>query len=459
MSVLRILGEYIHAASYDDLSPEAVQCAKLRLLDYLGTAFHASCAAPWKPLLQVFREYGPGEESTVIGNGLKLPCAWAAMVNTYPHMSEGSRFAGGHCAWIAMPSALAVAERQARRAIVSGKDLILAIVMAYEVMLRIGEAIYPAVHDKGFQPTTARGPIGAAAAASKLLGLDEEVTIHALSIASTMAGGLEAAAFPWPLYCFQTGRATEAGILAALAAEAGLKGNERILEEGFLEAFGDHCEPEKIVANLNGSSSIETTYIKIHFGCRHAHAPVDTCLDLMRRYQLGWQDIEAIIVTTYPTALAICDRTGARTATEAIYDMRTIVALAVVHGDAAMHRFGAEIISSQPVQEVIQRIALRADPEMGKDFPQTWPAIVEIRTRDDRILVHRRDLARGEPEDPLSAAEVEEKFHQLASSALDYGARRELLDLVHALPEQDCLSELFSLLGHSGELNRSLARG
>jgi 2-methylcitrate dehydratase PrpD len=447
MSVLRVLGEYVHGASHRDLSAQAVECAQVRLLDYLGTAFHASCAAPWRPMLKVLREYGQTAEATVIGERVKLPCAWAAMLNTYPHMSEGSRTSGGHCAWIAMPAALALAERQSLRADVSGREMLLAIVLAYEVMLRVGEAIYPAVHERGFHPTTVRGPLGSAVVASKLLGLDAEATVHALSIACSMGGGLEAGASPWPFYCFQTGRATEAGIWAALAAAAGLKGNENILEEGFLEAFGGRGDPETIVADLGGRPAIETTYIKVHFGCRHANAPVDTCLDLMRERRLDWREVEAIEVTTYPTALAICDRAGARTAAEAIYDMPTMVALAVVHGDASMRRFSEETIGSRAVQEVVKRITLRADPELEKDFPRKWPSAVEVRTKDGRVLTHSRDLPRGEPEDPFSTHEVEEKFHALASSALGEGPRRELLELIHTLPERDSLTDLFTHLG------------
>lgn len=448
MSVLRTLGEYVHAASYEDLPANAAACAQVRLLDYLGTAFHASCAAPWRPMLKVFRGYDAAEEATLIGERLRLPCAWAAMLNTYPHMSEGSRSAGGHCAWVAMPAALALAERESARRAVGGRDLLLAVVLAYEVMLRVGEAVYPEVHERGFHPTTVRGPLGSATVASKLLGLDAEATAHALSIACSMGGGLEAGATPWPFYCFQTGRATEAGVWAALAAGAGLKGNERILEDGFLEAFGGRAEAGQVVAGLGeGQAAIETTYLKLHFGCRHANAPVDTCLDLVREHRLGWQDVEAIEVTTYPTALAVCDHAGARKAAEAIYDIPAMVALAVVHGDLSMRRFTDAAVGSEPVQEVARRVTLRADPEMEKEFPHKWPSAVRLRTRDGRVLSRRRDLPRGEPEDPFTAQEVEEKFHTLASSALGEASRRELLSLVQSLPERDFLNDLFDLIG------------
>ena len=447
MSVLRVLGEYVHGTSYSDLSEGAAFSAQVRLLDYLGTALHASCAAPWRPMLELFRAHGGPEEATVIGERLKLPCAWAAMLNTYPHMSEGSRTAGGHSAWIAMPAALAMTERQSAHRASGGRDLLLAIVLAYEVMLRVGEAIYPGVHERGFHVTTVRGPLGSAAIAAKLLGLDAEATVHALAIACSMGGGLEAGATPWPFYCFQTGRGTEAGIWAALAAGAGLKGNERIFEEGFFEAFGGRGEPERIVDGLGtGRAAIETTYLKLHFGCRHANAPVDASIELMREHALGWQEVEAIEVTTYPTALAFCDRTGARTAAQATYDLPVLVAVAVVHGDATMRRFRDDIVGSEPVQEVARRITLRADDEMEKEFPQKWPAAVKIRTKDGRVLSRKRDLPRGEPEDPFTPREIEEKFYMLAWSALADTSLRELFEIIRTLPERDSLADLFDIL-------------
>jgi 2-methylcitrate dehydratase PrpD len=124
-----------------------------------------------------------------------------------------------------------------------------------------------------------------------------------------------------------------------------------------------------------------------------------------------------------------------------------MVALAVVHGDASMRRFSEETIGSRAVQEVVKRITLRADPELEKDFPRKWPSAVEVRTKDGRVLTHSRDLPRGEPEDPFSTHEVEEKFHALASSALGEGPRRELLELIHTLPERDSLTDLFTHLG------------
>jgi len=294
MGIARMLGSYVYNASYDDLPQDVVDCTKDRILDFVGTAFNQYWRYPATPVIKVLKAYGGKEEATVIGEGIKLPCGFAAMVNSYYDISDGSRFAGGHPACITIPAALTVAETRCSTKAVSGKELILAIVLAYEVSLRIGQAMYPSVHKRGFQPTTVRGPMGVAAATSKILGLDEESTISAISIAALMGGGLQAAGLAsTPLMSFQIGRFAEDGILSALVAQAGLrttepmfKGSDEILEEGFFRAFSDEYNLDEIGKDLGRSYAIAKTYLKIHHCCRHMHAPIDAALYIKNKYNI-----------------------------------------------------------------------------------------------------------------------------------------------------------------------------
>jgi 2-methylcitrate dehydratase PrpD len=452
--VLCTLGRALHRAAPAELSEAVIDAAKLRLLDYLGTALNA---AEWPAVGALRRVYGEGPgEATVIGSAERRPCATAALLNSIPHLSEGSRHARGHCAWIAVPAALAAAELQTARAEAAGAgarpatglDLLLALVLSFEVMLRLGEILHPGVHERGFQTTTVRGPLGAAAAAAKLLGLDEEATVHALALAAPLAGGLNAALEPWPVYQLQVGRATEAGVRAALAAEAGLRGDERVLEDAFLPAFGATGPPDfadLLVATPDRRWALEDTYLKIHFGCRHTHPPVDACLDLLRTHALTWEDLAALRVRVYPAAFEDCRREPARTAAEAVYDIHAAVAIAAVHGDAGPHRFRDEVLHSAPVQQVLGRITVEADAALGEDYPRLWPAAVEAVTGDGRTLALRRDLPRGEPEDPYPAKVIAAKFHRMARQLAE-PERRRIQDFVLTLEQQERAADLGPLL-------------
>jgi 2-methylcitrate dehydratase PrpD len=316
------------------------------------------------------------------------------------------------------------------------------------VMLRIGEPMYPSVHKRGFQPTTVRGPMGVAASASKLLGLDEESTIDAISIAGLMGGGLQAAdRAPYPLFSLQIGRAAEAGILSALVAQAGLKGSDEILEAGFFSAFSDEGDfhLDSIGKGLGKDFAIAKTYIKMHYGCRHMHAPIDAALYLRNTHKIKWEDIERIKVKTYSTALAVCDIENPQTGRQAEYTINFGVVVALVHGDAYTDRFTDNILKTHPVQELLRRTTIEHDPELDKEHPRKWSTIVEITLKNGKLYSHTLDYARGEPESPFSKAEIENKFNEMASKALNKETRLKMIDFVDHLESKKNIKDLFSM--------------
>lgn len=443
-SVLERLAGLVSATRVDELPVSAVEAARLRILDYLGTALNASRHAPLAGLLEAWAGQGGPGEAVVIGDGRRLPAARAALLNTYPHLSDGSRRAGGHCAWVAVPAALAVAEREGA----SGSQFLLAVVLAYEVLLRIGWAIYPEAHQRGFSPTSVRGAIGAAAAASRLTGFDARTTTAALSIAAAASGVVQAADSPWPLYCLASGRATEAGVLAAEAAGAGVPGRTDLLEAGFLVAYGRSGAAPGVVEGLgDGRWAIESTYLKLHFGCRHSHPAIDACIELSIVHDLAPEDVTAVRLSTYPLALELCGRRGSTTAADAAYDLPMLAAIALVHRRVSLAEIEAGALASPVIQELAGRVEVEVDPGLAARFPEAWPVRVEIETVDGRRLSRDRDLPRGEPEDPFGRDEIVAKFESLAAATLDARARQRLIDRIEGIEELPGLGPLTELLG------------
>jgi 2-methylcitrate dehydratase PrpD len=447
MGITNILGSWVHRTSYNDLPPHIVNLAKDRILDFLGTAFDSYSRYPLTPVMKVLQSYQSKEEATVIGEGVKLPCSFAAMLNSAYNISDGSRFTGAHPACVVVPAALAVAEFQNQKKDVSGKDLILAVVIGYEVMLRIGAAMYPSSHKRGFSPTTIHGPMGAAAAVGKILNLDEKSIINSLSIASLMGHGLQAAdRAPYPTFSFQTGRAAESGVLCALVAQAGLQGSDEILEEGFYPAFSDEYQLEKVSQDLGKDYAISRTYIKLHGGCRHMHAPIDAALYLKNTYHLDWENIERIQVKTYSTALAVCNIKNPQNGHEAEYTIQFSVPIALLFGDASPDRFSDSMLLDHRVQELMGKVAVELDPEMDRDYPQRRPAWIEILTKDGQKFDHWQESAKGEPENPLSPSEREEKFHFMASRTVDEKNRYKIIHFLSGLESENKITDLFPLL-------------
>jgi len=448
MGIASILGSYVYKASYDDLPQNVITGTKDRLLDFLGCALDSSRRMSMEPVIRVLKAYGGKEEATVIGERVKLPCSFATMVNShYGLLQDGSRFASQHQGVIIIPAALAVSEARCSTKAVSGKELILAIVLGYEVMLRIGIAMYPSALMRGFSPTTIHGPMGAVAAASKLLGLDEESTINALSIASLMGSGFQVTdRAPHPLFSFQCGRASEAGVLCALAAQAGLKGSDEILEEGFFPAFSNEYHLDVIEKDLGKDYMLpRKTYLKFHAGCRVLHIPIDAALYMKNSHNIGWEDIEQVKIKIGAVPLTF-DIENPKTGRQAEYSIAFGVSVAFIYGDASIDRFTDSTLWDDRVQQLMRKTIVEHDPELDREYPQKRPAIVEITTKSGKVFSHKLDLAKGEPENPLSKSEIENKFNYMASKVVNEETRRKIIDYVNRLETMEDITGLFPLL-------------
>jgi len=447
MGVAKILGSFVYESSYEDLPENVVAVTKERALDFLGTAFDSYWRYPMTSVIELLQKFSGKEEATVIGEGSKLSCSFAAMVNSAYNISDGSRFTGAHPACVIVPAALAASEVACSARPVSGKELILAIALGYEIMLKIGRSMYPSSHNRGFSPTTIHGPMGAAAAVSKILGLDEERIMHAISIASLLGHGLQAAdRAPYPTFSVQTGRASEGGVLSALFAQAGLKGSDEILEEGFFPAFSDEYHLSIIENGLGKEYEIANTYIKIHGGCRHMHGPIDAALYIRNKYNIEWQDIEQITVRIYSTALAVCNIEKPKNGRQAEYTIQFGVPVALIYGDASPDRFADSVLRDGRVQQLMQKIKVELDSELDREYPQKRITIVEITTKDGSAFSYRLDCAKGEPEDPLSRSKIEEKFNYMASKAINEASRAEIIDFMNRLETINDIEGFFPLL-------------
>lgn len=447
MGIASTLGNYVYRASYDDLPKDVVEITKDRILDFLGTVFDSCWRYPMTPVTNILKKNNVLEEATVIGDGIKLSAGYAAMVNGAYNISDGYRFSGAHPACVIVPGALAVAEARSLKKPASGKELIQAVVLGFEVMLRIGQAMYPSCHAKGFSPTTVHGTMGVAAAAGKLMGLDKETISSAISIAALLSHGLQSADLaPYPVFSLQVGRGAETGILCAQVAQAGLKGNDQILEKGFIPAFCDEYRLDAISKGLGKDYTIAGTYIKMHGGCRHLHAPADAALYLRSKYNLDWRQIEHIKVKTYSTALAVCNIPKPQSGRQAEYTINFGVSVAFVYGDVSRDRFTDEVLFSKEVQELMGRITVEQDPELEKDYPRKRGTKVEVTTKDGKKYSYGVDIARGDPENPFSKAEIVDKFHVMASKVLDKKARTKLIDFINRLETIDDISKISPLL-------------
>ena len=432
------LGSFVARTRYDNLPADVVDAVKLRILDLFGAAlasFHLDCHAT------LLRILGGAREATIWGEGKKLPLRDAAVVNSFlahaTYLDDGSRYTGGHPSSVVIPGALALAET--RHA--GGRDLISAVATGYEVFLRLGRAIYPATVNRGFQSTAVLGAVSSAAACANLERFDAVAAKNALAIAATLGVGLKEALKCSSSQPLQVGRSCESGIMAVLYARAGAAGADSIIENGFVRAFGDGAVPAHVTADLGARFRIFETYIKVHGGCRGNHAPVDVVQDLVKANAIMPDAIERISVQVDSVTYA-AEIHDPKNGNEAQFSVAFSIAVALLEGNASIFQYTDEKVVDPGVRALMAKIRVEVNRALDVDYPDKRGAAAEIVLKNERAYRGSIENARGEPEYPLSAAEVEQKFLTLTADILGKAKARRVRDTVMRLEQLDDAARL-----------------
>src|SRR2546423_2835770 len=303
-----------------------------------------------------------------------------------------------------------------------------AVIVGYEISTRIG-ALMGRAHYRYWHNTGTIGCFGAAAAAAELLSLDERQFAHALATVATFAAALQQAfrmdSMSKPLHA---GRAAEAGITAALAAREGVTGSLDVMEgeAGFGRAMGDNPDWEKALAGLGRDFHITRMTFKNHACCGHTFAAIDGALALKGKLNLRAQDIERVEVGTYRAGVEVAHYEQPRTPAEARFSMKYVVATALTHGSVRLAAFEPERLNDRGTRALMDKVSVGLDPELDATFPRQRAARVAItaRGRREELLQPTR---KGDPDLPLSDAELQEKYMELAAPVLGADKAQALL--------------------------------
>lgn len=443
------LAEHLVPLRYADLPPNVVHRARELILDLTGVALAGSRAASTAPLHGVVRDAGPGR-ATVIGGGCAAPAPWAALANGSAghaiELDDVTRESSLHPGVVVIPAALALAEEL-------GADpgrLVAAVVAGYEVMIRVGNALDPgSTYARGFHPTGVAGAFGATAAAAHLLGLDVTAFASALGLAGTMASGsLEYLADGSWSKRLTPGWAAHAGIVAARLAARGLTGPLSALdgERGILRAYTDAPHPDRLTEGLGETFAILGVAIKPYACCRYNHGIVDAVLSL-RRSGVRADDVGRMRLGILSAAMRIVGapierKRDPRTIVDAQFSAPYAAAVALLTGRAGVAEHSAELIAEPGVRRLLTRIECYTDPELDRSYPAEWPAEVEVVLRDGSVRRVRVQHALGEPENPVPAQLLREKFLSLAATAIPAERAARLADRILALEPHDVLDDI-----------------
>jgi 2-methylcitrate dehydratase PrpD len=322
----------------------------------------------------------------------------------------------------------------------AGKDVIPAVVVGYDIFIRLGKAIYPSIVVRGFQSTAVLGALASAAACANLMRLDEKGCKNSLAIACNLGVGLKDALKASGSQPVQVGRSCEGGLLSALFAKKGAQGSDTIFENGFLKGFADHPRTEHILFGLGKDYLIKETYLKIHGGCRGNHAPTDVILSLMKKHAIAAQDIARIDVKADSVTMA-AEIHEPKDGKQSQFSIPFSIAVAVLEGNASIFQFTDEKVADPKVRSMMKKIGVEVDTSLDKDYPDKRGAYGEVVLKDGRRFSGSIDNARGEPEDPFGPEEIEEKFAILTKAILGHKTE-SVLRKVRKLEEMSDVGEL-----------------
>jgi 2-methylcitrate dehydratase PrpD len=428
-----------------ELSGEVRHHTVRAIVDWVAACVPGGVMAPATLVTEALADQVGAGGASLVPGGLAATPQTAALINgTASHTVEfDDIFRDGlyHPGTPTISAALAAAEL----ADADGARLIAGVVAGYEVSNRIAVAVNPRHYDY-WHTTATVGCFGAAAAASVILDLDASRTGHALATAATMAAGLQQAfqadAMSKPLH---SGRAAEAGILAARLAKSGVTGALDALEgaRGFGAAMsGPDVDWAAATATLGSDWTITRVTFKNHAACGHVHAAVDAAAEIAAEHGFTPDQVYRIEVGSYAKSLEICGNADPVTAFEAKFSLPYCVAAALVRGSLRRAAFEDDALADPAIRALAARVAHGVDPDCEAAFPRARSAKVAIVTGAGERFERFAPTRKGDPDNPLSDAELDAKFHELCAPVLGEPATGALLARLRALESVGSVRDL-----------------
>ncbi len=427
MHVVERFAQFAQDFRAQPIPPQALHHAKRAVIDWYAALLPGAVAAPATLLEQALRE-DLDRGGARLALGRRATARTAALINaTAAHTMEVDdiyRDAIYHPGAPTIAAALAVAQECGA----SGEAFLRGVIVGYEVSTRIGAAMGRA-HYRYWHNTGTIGSFGAAAAAAAIYGLDAQRFAHALATVTTFAAGLQQAfrmdSMSKPLHA---GHAANSGLLAALAAREGVIGSPDVIEgeAGFGRAMSNGPDWDKAIATLGADFHITRMTFKNHACCGHTFAAIDGALELQRRLGVSAGDIARLDVGTYRPALEVAGYEHPATPAEARFSLKYVVATALTHGSVRLAAFEPARLADPAALALMSRINLSVDAELDASFPGQRAARIVIEAKDGRRGEYLQPTRKGDPDLPLSDAELEEKFLELAAPVQGDAAARAL---------------------------------
>jgi len=447
----------------DQLGNEVVDRTKYLLLDYLGVAIAGSLSDSSLPVYRMLYRSASLGPCTVVGTATKTSPEFAALANaTAAHSLEldDTHQAGSiHPGVVIFSTAIALSEAHPE---IDAGQFMAGVIAGYEVAARLAMALQPKFHyEFGFHPTSTCGVFGAAVTASKLLRLNEKQMLSAVGIAGSMAAGsLEFLAEGAWTKRLHPGLAAQNGILAAKLAAEGFRGPRTILEgrDGFLSAYSRNPIPELATRDLGKNIEILRTSVKPHACCRYMQAPIDGLIELATEQNIHPDQIARVEVAVLEAGWPlVCEprerKYSPANVVDAQFSMPYGAAIALIDRAAGLDQFSGPSFDSPRLKSLMSKVVLTKDVRLEENFPQEWPARVQVHLTNGKQFEKHVRYPKGDPENPVTWQELSVKFHSLAARVFPKTHCDQIISSVKEMKPSTALRDIWKLTARPDSLS------
>ena len=446
------MSRWAAALQFADLSQAAVYQAKRFLLDALACALGGYQQRDVKIALEVLGELAAPGSATVIGCGTRIDPVSAALANALMIrcLDDNDIYwkqDPSHPSDI-FPAAMACCERAGS----DGKELVLGLVLGHEFEMRLCEAAFPGIRERGWHHATLTALVSPIVAA-RALHLSWEQMQHAIGISASRHCTLGAVTAGKLTMMKNTvdPMATQSGVFAALLAEKGYTGPEHVVDgkEGLTHGFGPEWRLDLLTDGLGQSWRIIQCGMKAFPTEALTHTPISAVLDLVKSNNLHPEQVKKIQIRSLARAADILSdpsKYDPHTKETADHSLPYVIAAALVDRQVTPGQFTMEKIMDPQIRAQLEKVEVVADPEIEKVFPALQRVMVRIDATDGRSFNKQLDYPKGDPRNPLTDQEVEEKFSALADGVLSPGAQKRVKAAVWNLERAGSVSDLMGLM-------------
>jgi 2-methylcitrate dehydratase len=437
MQMVEQLAAFVTRSSYDDLSVDARQALKIHILDTLGCAIAALDSEPMRAIRAQVENFGGTQRCALIGGGRTAPDR-AAFYNSalvrYLDFNDSYLAPGETCHPSDNLGAVLAAAEYAGR---SGRDLLTALAVAYQVQCRLSD-VAP-VRARGFDHTT-QGAYAVAAGVSKALGLDPAKTANAIAISGTAFNALRVT---------RTGRLSNwkglaypntafGATHAAFLAMHGITGPLEVFEgnKGFMDAIAGQFAIDWSQEDLD---RVTRTVVKKYNAEMHAQSAIEGILELKHAHHFTAGNVQQVGIEIFDVAYNIIgggeegDKTIVQTKEQADHSLPYMIAVALLDDQVMPEQYEPERIMRPDVQALLRKIVVRPVEEFSRRFPGEMPCRVAVSLDDgESVMIAKRDYE-GFHSRPMRWETVVQKFEQLSTRYADAALRREIIEAVSHL--------------------------